>query len=98
VVVTKSFLSACRCHFYKVWGSLIPHPSIDAGETDQIKLQAIRVTITLMVPRKTIFKMIRIWQHFAKTDMQKGLASVHSKAGRGSLIPQPSIDVGELTR
>ncbi|MBQ6063071.1 MAG: hypothetical protein IJK87_05485 [Prevotella sp.] len=32
--------------------------------------------------------MIGIWQHLAKTDMQKRLASVHSTVGRGSLIPQ----------
>ena len=36
----KSVLSACRCHFFKVMGSLIPLPSFEARETDQIKLQA----------------------------------------------------------
>lgn len=49
--------------------------------------------MTMMVLRNTVFKMINIWQHHAWTDMQKRLASVHSKVRRGSLIPQPSIDV-----
>ena len=49
--------------------------------------------MTLIVLRNTVFKMINIWQHHARTDMQKRLASVHSIIGRGSLIPQPSIDV-----
>jgi len=87
VVYIKSVLSACRCHFFKVWGSLIPQPSIDAWETDQIKQQAIRVIMTLKVLRNTVFKMIEIWQHHAETDIQKRLASVHSTVGRGSLIP-----------
>jgi hypothetical protein len=39
--------------------------------------------------------MINIWHHHARTDMQKRLAYVHSKARRGSLIPQASIDIGE---
>jgi hypothetical protein len=47
----------------------------------------------MIVPRNKIFKMIEIWQHHAEIDMQKRLASVHSKVGRGSLIPQPSINV-----
>jgi hypothetical protein len=49
--------------------------------------------MTLIVLRNTIFKMINIWQHHVWTDMHKRLASVHSIMGRGSLIPQPSIDV-----
>ena len=49
--------------------------------------------MTLIVLRNTVFKMINIWQHHARTDMQKRLTSVHSKVRRGSLIPQPSIDV-----
>ena len=49
--------------------------------------------MTLIVLRIMIFKMKEIWQHHAKTDMHKRLASVHSIIGRGSLIPQPSIDV-----
>jgi len=68
-------------------GSLIPLPTIDVGETSQIKQQAFRVTMTLMVLRTTIFKMKDIWQLHAKKDMHKRLASVHSKVGRGSLIP-----------
>ena len=79
-------------------GSLIPLPTIDVGETSQIKQQAFRVTMTFMVLRITIFKMTKIWRLHAKKDMYKRLASVHSKVGRGSLIPKPSIDVGELTR
>ena len=75
-------------------GSLIPILTIDVGETSQIKQQAFRVTMTLMVLRTTIFKMKDIWRLHAKMDMHKRLASVHSKVGRGSLIPQPSIDVG----
>lgn len=74
-------------------GSLIPLPTIDVGEASQIKQQAFRVTMTLMVLRTTIFKMKDIWRLHAKKDMHKRLASVHSKVGRGSLIPQPSIDV-----
>lgn len=74
-------------------GSLIPLPTIDVGETSQIKQQAFRVTMTFMVLRITIFKMKEIWRLHAKKDMHKRLASVHSKVGRGSLIPQPSIDV-----
>ena len=68
-------------------GSLIPLPTIDVGETSQIKQQAFRVTMTLMVLRITIFKMTKIWRLNTKTDMQKRLASVHSKVRRGSLIP-----------
>ena len=49
--------------------------------------------MTLMVLRDTVFKITENWQVHAKTDMQKRLASVHSKVGRGSLIPQPSINV-----
>ena len=37
----------------------------------------------LMVIRNTVFKMIEIWQHHAKKDMQKRLASVHSTIVRG---------------
>ena len=74
-------------------GSLIPLPTIDVGETSQIKQQAFRVTMTFMVLRITIFKMTKIWRLHAKKDMYKRLASVHSKVRRGSLIPQPSIDV-----
>jgi hypothetical protein len=48
-----------------------------------------------MVLQTTIFKMKDIWQLHAKKDMHKRLASVHSKVGRGSLIPQPSIDAWE---
>jgi len=51
--------------------------------------------MTLIVLQKTIFKMKEIWQHHARTDMQKRLASVHSILGRGSLIPLPNINVGE---
>jgi len=40
-----------------------------------------------MVLRITIFKMKEIWRLHAKKDMQKRLASVHSKVRRGSLIP-----------
>ena len=43
--------------------------------------------MTLIVLRNTVFKMINIWQHHARTDMQKRLASVHSIIVRGSLIP-----------
>ena len=68
-------------------GSLIPLPTIDVGETSQIKQQAFRVL------RTTIFKMKDSWRLHTKKDMHKRLASVHSKVGRGSLIPQPSIDV-----
>ena len=68
-------------------GSLIPLPNIDVGETSQIKQQA------FMVLRTTIFKMKDSWRLHAKKDMHKRLASVHSKVGRGNLIPQPSIDV-----
>ena len=74
-------------------GSLIPLPTIDVGETSQIKQQAFRVSMTFMVLRITIFKMKEIWRLHTKKDMHKRLASVHSKVGRGSLIPQPSIDV-----
>jgi hypothetical protein len=74
-------------------GSLIPLPTIDVGETSQIKQQAFRVSMTFMVLRTTIFKMKDSWRLHAKKDMHKRLASVHSKVGRGSLIPQPSIDV-----
>ena len=81
------------CRFYTVSGSLIPLPTIDVGETSQIKQQAFRVTMTFMVLRITIFKMTKIWRLHAKKDMYKRLASVHSKVRRGSLIPQPSIDV-----
>ena len=42
--------------------------------------------------------MKEIWQHHAKTDMHKRLASVHSIIGRGSLIPLPTIDVGETSQ
>jgi hypothetical protein len=49
--------------------------------------------MTLVVLRITIFKMTKNWRLHTKTDMQKRLASVHSKVRRGSLIPQPSIDV-----
>ena len=89
----KSVQSACRCHIFQVVGSLIPLPTIDVGETSQIKQQAFRVTMTFMVLRITIFKMTKIWRLHAKKDMYKRLASVHSKVRRGSLIPQPSIDV-----
>ena len=68
-------------------GSLIPLPTIDVGEASQIKQQAFRVTMTLVVLRITIFKMTKIWRLHAKTDMQKRFASVHSKVRRGSLIP-----------
>ena len=68
-------------------GSLIPLPTIDVGETSQIKQQAFRVTMTFMVLRITIFKMKDIWRLHTKKDMYKRLASVHSKVGRGSLIP-----------
>ena len=68
-------------------GSLIPLSTIDVGGTSQIKQQACRVTMTLMVLRITIFKMKEIWRLHAKKDMQKRLASVHSKVRRGSLIP-----------
>lgn len=68
-------------------GSLIPLPTIDVGETSQIKQQAFRVTMTFMVLRTTIFKMKDIWRLHTKKDMYKRLASVHSKVGRGSLIP-----------
>ena len=74
-------------------GSLIPLPTIDVGETSQIKQQAFRVSMTFMVLRTTIFKMKDSWRLHTKKDMHKRLASVHSKVGRGSLIPQPSIDV-----
>ena len=74
-------------------GSLIPLPTIDVGETSQIKQQAFRVTMALMVLRITIFKMTEIWRLHTKKYMYKRLASVHSKVGRGSLIPQPSINV-----
>ena len=74
-------------------GSLIPLPNIDVGETSQIKQQAFRVTMTFTVLRITIFKMKDSWRLHTKKDMHKRLASVHSKVGRGSLIPQPSIDV-----
>ena len=53
--------------------------------------------MTLIVLRNTIFKMINIWQHHVWIDMQKRLASVHSIIGRGSLIPLPTIDVGETS-
>ena len=59
-------------------GSLIPLPTIDVGETSQIKQQAIRVIMTLMVLQNATFSIIEIWQHCAKTEMQKKLASVHS--------------------
>jgi hypothetical protein len=42
--------------------------------------------------------MINIWQHHVWIDMQKRLASVHSIIGRGSLIPLPTIDVGETSQ
>jgi len=74
-------------------GSLIPLSTIDVGEASQIKQLAFRVTITLIVLRATIFRMKYIWRLHTKKDMYKRLASVHSKVGRGSLIPQPSIDV-----
>ena len=54
--------------------------------------------MTLIVLRNTIFKMINIWQHHVWTDMHKRLASVHSILGRGSLIPLPTIDVGETSQ
>ena len=54
--------------------------------------------MTLIVLRIMIFKMKEIWQHHAKTDMHKRLASVHSIIGRGSLIPLPTIDVGETSQ
>ena len=73
--------------FSKSVGSLIPQPSIDVRGADQINKQAFRVTMTLMVLRITIFKMKEIWRLHAKKDMQKRLASVHSKVRRGSLIP-----------
>ena len=76
-------------------GSLIPLPTIDVGETSQIKQQAFRVSMTFMVLRTTIFKMKDSWRLHTKKDMHKRLASVHSILGRGSLIPQPSIDAGE---
>ena len=79
-------------------GSLIPLPTIDVGETSQIKQQAFRVTITLMVLRATIFRMKDIWRLHTKKNMYKRLASVLSKVGRGSLIPQPSIAVRGVTR
>ena len=60
-------------------GSLIPQASIDVGETGQIKQQAFIVTITMIVLRITKFKMGVIWKLHVKTDMQKRLASVHSK-------------------
>ena len=41
----------------------------------------------MIVLRITIFQMIEIWRIHAKTDIQKRLASVHSKVRRGSLIP-----------
>lgn len=68
-------------------GSLIPLPTIDVGETSQIKQQAFRVSMSFMVLRTTIFKMKDSWRLHAKKDMHKRLASVHSKVGRGSLIP-----------
>ena len=93
IAFIKSVQSACRCHFYKVRGSLIPQPSINAGVTVQIGQRAVRITKTLRDLRITIFQMTEIWRLHAKTDIQKRLASVHSKVRRGSLIPQPSIDV-----
>ena len=39
--------------------------------------------------------MKEIWQHHAKTDMYKRIASVHSIIGRGSLIPQLTIVAGK---
>ena len=79
-------------------GSLIPLPTIDVGETSQIKQQAFRVTMALMVLRITIFKMTEIWRLHTKKYMYKRLASVHSKVGRGSLIPQHHFDIGEAAR
>lgn len=43
--------------------------------------------MTLMVLRNTVFPIIEIWQHYAKTEKQKRLASVHSIIGRGSQKP-----------
>ena len=77
-------------------GSLIPQPSIDVRGADQINKQAIRGYMTLIVLQKTIFKMKEIWQHHARTDMQKRLASVHSIIGRDSLIPLPTIVIWEI--
>ena len=74
-------------------GSLVPLSTIDVRETSQIKQQAFRVTMTLMVLRAIIFRMKDIRRLHTKKDMYKRLASVHSKVGRGSLIPQPAIDV-----
>ena len=74
-------------------GSLIPLPTIDVGGAGQIKQQAFRVSMSIMFRRTTKIKMKDSWRLHTQKDMHKRLASVHSKVGRGSLIPQPSIDV-----
>jgi hypothetical protein len=40
--------------------------------------------------------MIIIWQHHARTEIQKRLASVHSIIGRGSLIPLSSLNISGM--
>ena len=93
VAFIKSIQSACRCHFYKVWGSLIPQPSIDVGEAIQIKLQAIRVNMTLMVLQNTVFKMTENWQVHAKTDMPEEacLCPLKSREGQPNTPSSPCL-------
>ena len=48
-------------------GSLIPLPSFEAWETDQIKLQAMRFVVTLKTLRVTVILTNVTWWHVAIT-------------------------------
>lgn len=64
----QSVYSACRCHFFKDTGSLIPLHPFGFREATQIKLQAMVIEAPLKTLRTTVSKMADDWKNWREEE------------------------------